>query len=302
MSDDPPLSKTSRLGDTKTMQANKEYVDSLNFEVFDIVKELEDKKNFAMTITSKRRTGKSVLLKNFCYLIKNWYTTVYVFSMSAHLQPDLFDFVPKDHVIQGFNEEKLNEIWNSQEQLVMKMKKQGIPPNDIPKVLILFDDIIGDHKVRHSETLNNFFILGRHLHFGIVMISQTISGKWGLPGVIRSNVDVAVSFFLDSEYDRDLFCEQYLSAGNKKLGSVIYEKITRGKDYQAIVVLNCVISQDITRCVKTFIAKEKLPKFKMGKELKKLKNTNLFIMENLPASGAQDIGAFLPKMSKGIKY
>lgn len=286
--------------DSKSTQAHREYVDSLKFEVFDIRKEMDDKRNFSMTLTSKRRTGKSVLLKHLCYQIKDWYTAVYVFSMSAHLQPDLFDFIPKDHIIQGFNEAKLKQIWDAQESLVMKLKKQDIPAKDIPKVLILFDDIIGDDKVRHSQTLNNFFILGRHLHFAIAIISQTISGKYGLPLVIRSNLDIAISFFLDAEYDRELFCDQYLSARNKKIGALIYDKITRSVPYQAIVVLNCNISQDITKCVRTFIAKEKLPKFKMGKPSKSLKNTSLFIMENMPASGLQGVD-FLPRISKTQK-
>jgi hypothetical protein len=273
----------------------KAYTETLKFDKFDIRKELDNKRNFAMTITSKRRTGKSVLLKDLCSQVKDWYESVFVFSMSAHLQPDLFDFVPKDHIIQGFDEEKLKQIWNTQEERILKLKKLDVSPKVLPKILVLFDDIIGDEKVRHSQTLNNFFILGRHLQFAVVILTQTISGKWGLPGVIRSNVDVAISFFLDAEYDRKCFTDQYLSAKNKRAGSIIYEQITRSRPFQAIVVLNCVISQDITECVKTFIAREKLPKFKIGTAVLKGKMNHVSMFA--PSSGLQGVD-FLPKIKK----
>ena len=262
---------------TKRDVQYREYVNSLNFEEFDIRKELDDKCNFFMTITAKRRSGKSVLLKNLCYQIKDWYASCYVFSMSAGLQPDLFDFVAKENIYDGFQEEKLLEIWNAQKAMVMSLKKTKTKDKDIPKVLILFDDIIGSEKVRHSSVLNNFAILGRHLHFAVIILSQEMGGKYGIPKVIRSNVDVAIAFYLDSEVCRDLFCTQYLSAQNKKIGLVIFDKITRGKPYQSIIVLNCKVNSNITEVVKTFIAKEKVPKFKLGElSLEKMKHTSVF--------------------------
>lgn len=277
-------SMSSELLGSKTSREYQTYVNSLNFETFDIRKELDDKRNFAMTITSKRRTGKSVLLKHLCSQIKDWYQTVYVFSMSAHLQPDLFDFVPKDHIIEGFNEEKLKQIWTSQEQLVTKIKEVKGGGGDIPKVLIIFDDIIGDPKLRNSQTLNNYFILGRHLHFAQIILTQTMSGKWGVPGVIRQNVDVAVAFFLDSERCREQFCGQYLSAKNKKIGDLIFEKVTRDVPYQAIIVLNCVVERDPMKVIKTFVANPKIGKFKMTPK-EKITHTSTFLREEFPSSG-----------------
>ncbi len=279
---------------------NLEYFNSLKFETFDIKKELNDKRNFTMTITSKRRTGKSILLKNLCLQIKDWYANVYVFSMSAHLQPDLFNFIPKENLINGFNEEKLLAIWQAQENLVMKMLKIGVLKKDIPKVLIIMDDIIGDDKVRHSQTLNNFFILGRHVEFAVILISQVIGGKWGLPGVIRSQVDVAIAFFLDAEYDRDLFCEQYLSTKNKKVGHMIYDFITRSIPYQAIVTLPCVTDPDPTKCIKTFVAKEKVPKFTMIKQRKPEHNA-MFISSILPSSEGAGVN-FMPRIGKNYYF
>lgn len=279
---------------------NQGYVDSLNFEVFDIVKELNDKRNFAMTITSKRRTGKSVLLKNLCYFIKDWYEDAYVFSQSAHLQKDLFNFVKKENIIDGFNEEKLKEIWDFQATRIEKMKNSNVPTKDLPKILILFDDIVGDNRVRHSKVLNDFFILGRHLQFAQIIITQCMGGKYGLPAVVRQNVDCAVSFFLDAEYCRDLFCSQYLSTKNKRTGLLIYEKITRDVPFQAIIVLNCKVDRDPLNVVKTFVAKEKIPKFMLGKKVGiRDKSIVAFVNSVQPSAGITQ--NFLPPFSKNEK-
>jgi hypothetical protein len=221
-------------------QQNEDLANSYKFQIFDIIKSLNDKKNFAMTITSKRRTGKSVLLKDLCHKIKNWYQDVFVFSLTAHLQPDLFDFVKKENVINAFNEDRIKQIWDTQEKLVMKLKKLEISEDKIPKVLLLFDDLIADPRVRKSDILNRLFIAGRHVHFAQIFITQTFCG---VPPTIRTNVDVAVAFHLNSYDDRDAFSRQYLSTKNNKLGHNIFDKISK-EQFQAIIVLNFVISQE----------------------------------------------------------
>jgi hypothetical protein len=244
---------------TTIAQQNEDLANGYNFQVFDIVKALNDRRNFAMTITSKRNTGKSVLLKDLCYQIKNWYQEVFVFSLTAHLQPDLFDFVKKENVINAFDEERIKQIWDTQENLVMKLKKMKVKPEEIPKVLLLFDDLIADPNVRKSDILNRLFIAGRHVHFAQIFITQTFKG---VPPTIRTNVDIACAFYLNSYDDRDEFSGQYLSTKNKKLGMNIFDRITK-EPYQAIVVLNFNISPSPEDYITTYIAKLKVPKFKM---------------------------------------
>lgn len=244
-------------------KANQDYVDNLDLKVFDILKDLKERPNFAMSITAKRNSGKSVLMKDLCYQIKNWYANVYVFSQTAKLQPDLFSYIDEDNIIDGFNENALREVWQAQYNQVMKLKKMGVAPDKIPKVLILFDDIIGDPRVRNSKILNDFFIQGRHLHFGVMIITQELGGKGGLPKVVRANLDCAVAFFLNNEYDRKLFVDQYLSTKNALIGHKIFDRVCH-KEYQAIVVLNYITDPNPENYIRTYVASPKVPKFKMG--------------------------------------
>ena len=105
---------------------NMRLANSYKFDTFDIAKDLEQFKSFNCIITSKTNSGKSVLMNDICYRIKDWYNSVYVFSMTSYLQPDLFTFVPKENIIRGFSEERLEEIWNRQERLVMELKKSKV--------------------------------------------------------------------------------------------------------------------------------------------------------------------------------
>jgi hypothetical protein len=262
---------------TTIAQQNEDLANGYNFQVFDIVKALNDRRNFAMTITSKRNTGKSVLLKDLCYQIKNWYQEVFVFSLTAHLQPDLFDFIKKENVINAFDEDRIKQIWETQEKVVMKLKKMEIEPDKIPKVLLLFDDLIADPRVKKSDILNRLFIAGRHVHFAQIFITQTFKG---IPPTIRTNVDIAVAFYLNSYDDRDEFSGQYLSTKSKKLGMNIFDRITK-EAYKAIIVLNFNISSNPEDYVNTYVAKLKVPKFKMIVKKGEFAS-DFFLCDNLP--------------------
>lgn len=264
----------STLNNGTLYKSNMIQASKYNFDSFDPIKELDDKRNFSMIICSKRRTGKSVLLKDICYRMKSWYITAHLFSMTADMQEELYDFFPKKNIHNSFNEEKLQEIWDHQEKLVMRMKASKCKEDDIPNVMIVLDDVISDPKVRKSEILNRYFVAGRHLKFCIIVLSQTFTG---VPPVLRTNCDVSVAFYLDSQDNREAYAKQYLSTKNKNLGIMIFEKITR-EPYTAIVCLNCNTSSNPEETVKVYKAKLKVPKFKVGKnDLKNIYMIDSFI-------------------------
>ncbi len=279
----------SNLNKSTISYNNLLLANSYKFKVFDIVKEYANMKNMFITITSKRRTGKSVLLKDLCYKMKNWYSKVYVFSMTAHLQPDLFDFVEDHNIFNGFNEEKLNEIWDSQEKLFEDLKGKNLPP-----VMIILDDIISDPNFKKSEIMFRLAVMGRHLQFCVVILTQNFTS---IDPKIRKNVDLAMAFYLDDYDNREQFAKSYLSTKNPKVGVAIFERITR-EPYQAIVVMNSRISQSPEDTVRTYKAELELPKFMMGSRRIKLNHkVNAFVSSNFPSSGLGETD-FMPPIRK----
>ena len=217
-----------------------------------------------MTITAKRRTGKSILTKDICSKIKTWYAQVYLFSTTADLQPDLYDFIEPKNRFNGFDEAKLEQLWNQQEKIVMSLKRNK--SKELPHILLIFDDITSDPRVKKSPILNKLFVAGRHLCFAQIILSQTFTG---LPPTIRTNVDVAIAFYLDSQVDREAFSKQYLSTKNVRLGIMIFERITR-EPYQAIVCLNFKTSQNPEDVIRTYVANPKVYKFMMKSNLRNM--------------------------------
>jgi hypothetical protein len=245
----------------KSVQRENEILlNELQFNEFDPVNELKDIKNFSMTITSKRRTGKSVFMKDICSKIKDWYVETYVFSLTSEYQHDLFDYIKDENVVNSFDQHRLEDLWTQQKTKIMKMEKAGVEKKDMPHILILFDDLISDSRVRNSSILNRFYSAGRHLCFACIFITQYFTS---IPPVLRTNVDIAVAFYIESYDSRDAFSRQYLSTKNNKLGIMIFDKITK-EPYQALVVCSSKIDQDPSSYIRTYTAKLKLPKFMMG--------------------------------------
>jgi len=243
--------------------AEIEGIDIPEIKEFDILEVMKDTHNFSCAVFGKRRMGKSILIKDLIHKTKSWFTEIYVFSQSSHLQPDLYDYCPKYNIFNGFNEQKLIEIWNRQEAFIMGELKKGKKKKDLPIILVVFDDIIGDPKVRNSKIFNDLHILGRHLNFASIVLSQEFGGRGGLPKVARANEDLVISFFPNAEYDRKLIIEQYLSTKTKKLGEAILRKVCM-EEYQAIVVANFKTDIEPSEYIYRFKARPKVPKFEIG--------------------------------------
>lgn len=233
---------------------------SYNFQAFDIAKDLEKFKNFNCIITSKTNSGKSVLLNDLVYRIRKWYSKIYVFSMTSYLQPDLFNYVPKENIIPMFDEEKLRHIWEQQEELILKLRKTKIKEDDMPRILILYDDLISDPKVKNSPMLRKMFVAARHCKISQFFLTQSFTA---IPPVLRKNVALAIAFYLDNYADREAFAKSYLSTKNVKLGIMIFDQLTK-VPYQAVCVLNCMVDSQPDHYIKTFIASMKTPKFSVG--------------------------------------
>lgn len=58
--------------------------------------------HFAMLICAPRRSGKTHLLKYMLYAIKDQFEYAYLFSATANLQDDNYDFIPKSNRYDSF--------------------------------------------------------------------------------------------------------------------------------------------------------------------------------------------------------
>jgi hypothetical protein len=264
----PPVSSSSKY---KKIAESAEYQAMLKTIKTPVdLKDIITLKNFAMMIVSKRRTGKSVFMKDMLSKIYKNYTNGYVFSKTISLQPEMYDFVHDSNKIKGYDEERLKKIYNEQEAYIMRMmsiKPKNMDEADYKKtldhIMIVFDDIISDDGVRNSKFFIDLFILGRHVNIAVLVISQSYSSKAGIAAVSRKNLDYVVSFFLDTAADKDHLIEDFMSKNDRKEGLQLYTDITT-VPYQCIILSNSVNSTNYNEYVFKYIANLKPREFKFN--------------------------------------
>lgn len=226
------------------------------------------KKGFAGIIYGRRGTGKTTLLKDLVYQNRKLWDKVYLFSRTATLQDDNYYFIPTHHKYENYDENILGQIFEEQKKDV-EMKKKNKQEKAIDNVLILFDDIISEEKIRHSQTFNSLFTVGRHYYITPIVLTQSIGGQNGIPKVVRDNVDLVIGFAAHNQVDRELISERYLSQHHKKVGEEIYKQITN----EPYVALAAVVGKPEIRMYEDFVysyrAPEITPKFIIGHELEK---------------------------------
>jgi hypothetical protein len=277
----------SSILNTFNMEENNQ--EDMQFKTLNVRELMKQTKNMSVGVFAKRRMGKTVLVKDLLSQIKDWYTNIYVFSQTASLQPWNFDYVPKENIINGMNIDKLNEIWKTQSDYIneeMKNKPKNADPSDYKKTLdhivLVFDDVIGDPKIRNSPIFNDLFILGRHINVAVFVLSQEFGGKYGLNKVTRSNLDLIICFFPNAEYDRKLMVDQFISTINRKDGMSNLLKLTE-EPYHSAVIANFITDHNPENYLFTYKAKLNVPKFTIETKKHKSKTmpTDPFLISRL---------------------
>lgn len=227
--------------------------------------------NFAVLLASERRAGKTHLTKFFLNYVKDRFDHAYLFSETADLQLDAYDFIPEKNRHASYNYEVINQIVEGQE--TNKKYNNKLPESErrYQKILIILDDVIADESVRRGpgvKVLNRLFSRGRHSNISIVCIAQMISTRYGFSGTVRENCDIAIGFMIQNQYSREAFAECYLSIESKKKGMILLNSVTCVEEgYTAIV---CDKSVPNKTCYKDYVFKirapEKLPNYVIGKE------------------------------------
>ena len=246
---------------------NLQMAQSYNFKTFDPIEDLKQVNyNLNALIVAKSGSGKSVFVRDVIHQIKDKFVTVYVVCTTAHLQPKLYDFVDKRNIMLSFDEEKLSRIYDVQGARIIKLRDSGVKEEDMPHILIIFDDIISDTSIRNSEILRRFYFSGRHILATTFFLSQTLSG---ISSDMKKNVRMAVGYYLENENDRLAFAEAYLSTENKRLGVMVFDNITKEK-YMSVVILNFEVEKkNPENYIRTYLANPKVGEFKIGGEVAK---------------------------------
>lgn len=111
-------------------------------------------------------------------------------------------------------------------KLRKKMKQKKLP---VPKVLLLFDDIIAEPAIRHSKILFDLTIKNRHLHTALFILSQACNAQHSVCRGTRGQFAMVFANRIRNENDRKVLLTEYFSLTTKKEGMELFNKITLPK-------------------------------------------------------------------------
>lgn len=259
------ITNNNKFIDGKEGEENVQSVTNTKYRDLNFKELMKDRKNFSAIVFGKRRSGKSILIKDLFSQIWPWYKEAYVFSETIDMQPDLFDYIPTNNRFNSFDQEKMQEIWDNQKKYMVNSLKYQKDKSKLDHILMIFDDVIQDSHIRNSQIFNRLYTAGRHNNIAVVVLSQQVGGKEGINSVCRRNSDLIVTYFLESDYDRDILADQFLSGSNsKKVGKELISEITR-PEYQCMCLDVTSTKRDYADFIYTYKAKTDVPSFIIGR-------------------------------------
>lgn len=203
-------------------------------------------------IIAQTGSGKSVLTKHLLHDTHKSYDEIYLICKTAKLQPETYNYIPDENILNNYSEAFMTDLWIRKTREKIDGKKT--------RTLIILDDFIGDKEYEKSNVIKDYAIGSRHLGISLIMLSQNFTS---IKPIVRINTRIAIAFALESSKERDKFSETYLNSKNKRVGSILFQKITKEAPYQVIIVEVFRNGASEKEKIKKFIANPMIPKFKV---------------------------------------
>ncbi len=193
--------------------------------------------NFFIIMYGLRRSGKTTMLRYMLFEMQDRLDEyeIYLFSGTAEVSPEDYEYIPKKAKFPNVKEMEMDL-----QRLISKQKKRK-KEKDETKILMIFDDVVSESVVRHSDSLNFLAVGGRHINICVVILSQVVTGSGSVPPIVRTQADaIFVVANPRSELERKLLVEQYLTPSKlnegHKRAEIIMDSAT-AVQYRALIIM-----------------------------------------------------------------
>lgn len=127
------------------------------------------------------KTNLIVWLLNNRAAFRNYFHKIYLFSPNVHAD-DTFDLLDHyDDVLETFDEFDPDELEEQYE--LHKTFVEVLGKATSPRVLWLFDDMLGESKISNSDIMKKLFVKGRHVNGSVWFSTQSymnVNRSWRL--------------------------------------------------------------------------------------------------------------------------
>jgi hypothetical protein len=171
----------------------------IKLERFDTKEKHSIDPSSTILIVGSRRAGKTTYGKYLLSKIKEFYGLVIVFTHTKDSE-QWDDLVEPDNIFEGYNPEVIDGLIERYKTL----KKKA--PDANRNVLVIFDDIIDDKRIRSDDKIESLFIRGRWLHIGVMFLTQYLNS---VPPIVRTNTDIVIITIQSSLKAIDILYDSY---------------------------------------------------------------------------------------------
>lgn len=188
------------------------------------------KKDSVVVFIGKRNTGKSFLVKDLLYHLRDLPAGI-VISGSEAVNKFYGNFIPPVLIYNEYSDKSMDSIFKRQQKLIEKYGK-----ND-PKTycFVIFDDCLHDSKAwSKSKHIKNVFMNGRHYN---ILFILTMQYPMGIGPELRTNIDYVFILRENIVNNRKKIHENYAGMFDK------YESFSKvlnacTNDYGCLVIKN----------------------------------------------------------------
>jgi hypothetical protein len=145
------------------------------------------KRDATCFIYGKRRSGKSVLVRDLMYYLKDM-PRGFVISESEKSNPFFRHFIPRSYIFDSYEKKVVEKIFQQQEKIVAR--ENG--PNEGNNCFMIMDDCLPNVQMwKKDETIRKCMFNGRHVNLLLFIVMQNCMA---LPPEFRGNFDYVFIF------------------------------------------------------------------------------------------------------------
>jgi ABC-type phosphate/phosphonate transport system ATPase subunit len=226
--------------------SNTQNTQTLSFQYLDVNRIKTDR---TIIIVGKRGTGKSVLMKDLAYQLREHFDGGIACAPNKDMM-DLFkEFVPETSIYPDFTPEMVETLIEDQKRL----KESGVEK----RLFVIADDCMKDKKIFKHPAIAELANNGRHYGISLIICVQHIAD---MPPNFRMNTDYVFAFADNDPGTREkLFREFFGIFGTKENFKSAFNELT--KDRGCIFVDRTLGCASIEDCVCWYKATFNVPQF-----------------------------------------
>jgi hypothetical protein len=175
------------------------------------------------------KTNLLIHLLNTKGFYKNYFDVIFIISPTAGKLDDSYNVLAKNNtkttirIINDLDPDSIDQIMTKNKDIILKKKVHMSP-----KILIVYDDVIGDRLFMNSKAFINSFIASRHYNASVFICTQKYNA---IPKTPRVQAN-AIFFFRGTNTEREVLAIDRAPSGysKKEMESIIDFSTTATKE------------------------------------------------------------------------